>query len=89
MGMEVLIYDDGQVVGVASETRLEDAASLAAFQLVVEACRRVWGADETVAAWLTGRNSFLGGARPVDVLRLEGVSRVLDALEQEAAGSYA
>ena len=31
--------------------------------------------------WWYGHDSYLGGARPIDVLRLRGVSEVLDALD--------
>ena len=31
--------------------------------------------------WWFGHDSYLGGARPIDVLRLRGVSEVLDALD--------
>lgn len=32
-------------------------------------------------SWLVGCNSYLEGARPIDVLRLRGVQSVLDALD--------
>ena len=32
-------------------------------------------------SWLVGSNSYLEGARPIDVLRLRGVQPVLDALD--------
>ena len=31
--------------------------------------------------WLVGHDSYLEGARPIEVLRLRGVQRVLDALD--------
>jgi len=36
---------------------------------------------EIAAGWLFGHDSYLGGARPIDVLRLRGVQDVLDALD--------
>ena len=50
--------------------------------------RMLWGKDAALA-WLTGNNAFLGGARPVDVLRSRGTRDVLDALDAELAGSFA
>jgi uncharacterized protein (DUF2384 family) len=39
--------------------------------------------------WLSAPNAFLEGARPVDVLRLEGPGRVVGAIDATIAGSYA
>ena len=39
--------------------------------------------------WFSSSNAFLNGARPRDVLSLEGPTRVIEAFESEAAGSYA
>ncbi len=38
--------------------------------------------------WLVGANSYLDGARPIDVLRVRGSSEVLDALDAAAAGAF-
>jgi len=44
----------------------------------------------TVAeVWLHSPNAFLGGARPLDVLLIEGLTPVLAAIDATAAGSYA
>lgn len=43
---------------------------------------------EVVRAWLTGPNSFLEGARPIDVLRTRGVGDVLEALEAETQMAF-
>ena len=40
-------------------------------------------------SWFIGRNSFLGGARPIDVVRTGGVAQVLTALEAESSGAFA
>lgn len=37
-------------------------------------------------SWLTGTNSYLEGARPIDVLLSRGSSEVLDALDATEAG---
>lgn len=46
-------------------------------------------APSVVLSWLTGSNSFLDGARPIDVLRTRGSAEVIIALDAEMAGSYA
>lgn len=46
------------------------------------------GADMTIS-WLNGSNAFLDGARPIDVLRSQGSSEVVDALDAEMSGAYA
>jgi uncharacterized protein (DUF2384 family) len=46
-------------------------------------------APKTALLWLTGANSFLEGARPIDVLRTRGSSEVINALDSEMAGSFA
>lgn len=42
-----------------------------------------------VTSWLYGSNAFLEGARPVDVVKLQGATPVIAALDQELAGGYA
>lgn len=42
----------------------------------------------TFRDWFEASNPFLNGARPADVLRMEGPGRVVDALGSEAAGSF-
>jgi hypothetical protein len=39
--------------------------------------------------WLTGANPHLGGARPIDVLKLRGAAAVLPAIDALAAGAFA
>lgn len=48
----------------------------------------VWN-PELVMPWLHSPNSFLAGARPIDVLRLRGPEELIGALNAEYAGSYA
>ena len=38
-------------------------------------------APEIARAWLVGHDSYLEGARPIDVLQLRGVQKVLGALD--------
>ncbi len=44
---------------------------------------------ELAGVWLVSPNAHLGGARPVDVLRIEGYRRVADAVQAYAEGAYA
>ncbi len=44
---------------------------------------------ESAALWLTGSEPLLGGARPIDVLALEGAAPVIRALDGIAQGAYA
>ncbi|SRR5579884_1538269 len=44
---------------------------------------------EAAAMWLTGSEPLLGGARPIDVLALEGAAPVIRAIDGIAAGVYA
>jgi hypothetical protein len=39
--------------------------------------------------WLVSPNVFLNGGRPVDVFRIEGHRRVVDAIQAYAEGAYA
>lgn len=39
--------------------------------------------------WLVGTEPLLGGARPIDVLRLRGSREVIDALDAVTSGAYA
>jgi uncharacterized protein (DUF2384 family) len=48
----------------------------------------VWTPDVAVD-WLTGSNSYLDGARPIDVLRVRGSAEVLEALDAAASGAFA
>jgi uncharacterized protein (DUF2384 family) len=49
---------------------------------------RVYG-REPAAMWLTGSEPLLGGARPIDVLAIEGAAPVIRAIDGIAAGAYA
>ncbi len=46
--------------------------------------------DKSLAqGWLTSSNGFLDGARPIDVILTKGSSEVIDAIEAEAAETFA
>ena len=44
---------------------------------------------EAAALWLSGAEPLLGGARPIDVLALEGAAPVVQAIDGLSAGAYA
>ena|SRR5581483_5760853 len=44
---------------------------------------------EAAAMWLTGSEPLLGGARPIDILALEGAAPVIRAIDGIAQGAYA
>lgn len=44
---------------------------------------------DQVGLWLTGPNPHLGGARPVDALRLRGAVAVLPAIDALSVGAFA
>jgi uncharacterized protein (DUF2384 family) len=49
---------------------------------------RVYG-REAAAMWLVGSEPLLGGARPIDILVLEGAAPVIRAIDGIAEGAYA
>lgn len=55
---------------------------------VLARARLVW-AEPAASTWMVSVNAHLGGARPVDVLRLNGPGPVLDALDAGVWGGAA
>lgn len=55
---------------------------------VLARVRLVW-AEPAATTWMASANAHLAGARPVDVLRLQGVGPVLDALDAAMWGGAA
>jgi uncharacterized protein (DUF2384 family) len=49
---------------------------------------RVYG-REAAALWLVGSEPLLGGARPIDILVMEGAAPVIRAIDGIAEGAYA
>lgn len=65
-----------------------NARTLVDLDHVIARIQLLW-APSMVTPWLKASNAFLDGARPIDVLRVEGTSRVLEALDAEASGVFA
>jgi uncharacterized protein (DUF2384 family) len=57
-------------------------------ELVMASLLRLYSA-ETAEAWLRGLNPYLGGRRPIDLVRAGRTVELLGALAQERAGSFA
>lgn len=55
---------------------------------VLARVRLVWG-EQAALTWMDSANAHLGGARPIEVLRSEGVGPVLLALDAGTWGSGA
>lgn len=56
-------------------------------EIVRDALRAIW-VDTVIERWLVGRNAFLDGARPIDLLTANDLPQVMDAVRQEIAGGY-
>lgn len=54
-------------------------------EAVQERLSALW-TDPAIDVWLTSANAHLDGARPVDVLALNGLEAVMEAIEIEVAG---
>ena len=52
---------------------------------VIARARLIWG-ESAAATWLVSANSYLDGARPIDVLQISGPAPVLEALDAETWG---
>ena len=66
----------------------ENARLIVDLDHVIARASLLWQ-PSVISSWLNGSNAFLGGARPIDVLRTTGSAPVIDALDQELAGGYA
>ncbi|MFT4398407.1 antitoxin Xre/MbcA/ParS toxin-binding domain-containing protein [Gordonia lacunae] len=63
-------------------------SALIDLEAILARARLIWGPN-AARIWLESPNAFLGGARPLDVLRLEGSAPVLQALDAETWGGAA
>lgn len=68
--------------GIESQRRIHD------LEYVWSRLTMVW-VDEVARVWLESANAHLDGARPIDVLILEGPAPVIEAIDAQLAGSYA
>lgn len=66
----------------------ENARTIIDLDHVVARAGLLWK-PEVITTWLHGSNAFLDGARPIDVIKTGGSTPVIEALDQELAGSYA
>lgn len=64
------------------------APALIDLEHVYARARLVWG-EEAAQIWLESPNSYLDGARPLDVLYIDGPGRVLESLDAEMWGGAA
>tara|TARA_R110002020_G_scaffold152794_9_gene331470 strand:- start:93457 stop:93930 length:474 start_codon:yes stop_codon:yes gene_type:complete len=71
----------------AESPSADTGAFLVDLDHVIARASLVWG-GEVSKRWLVGSEPFLGGARPIDVLRQYGSRDVIDALDAVTAGSY-
>ena len=55
-------------------------------EAVRERLSALW-TDPAIEIWLTSANAHLDGARPIDVLSLNGTEPVMEAIEIEVAGA--
>lgn len=66
----------------------EVAARMLDLEHVMALAMQAWE-PEVANDWLQAPNGFLGGAVPLDVLRVRGSAEVIDALKATISGSYA
>jgi uncharacterized protein (DUF2384 family) len=57
-------------------------------ELVMSSLLRLYS-PEAAGLWLRGVNPYLGGRRPIDLVRTGRAPELLDAIAQERAGSFA
>lgn len=67
---------------------LENARAIIDLDHVIARAGLLWK-PSVITLWLSGRNSFLEGARPIDVIKTQGAVPVIEALDQELSGAYA
>ncbi|MBD7994653.1 DUF2384 domain-containing protein [Arthrobacter sp. Sa2CUA1] len=54
---------------------------------VMARARMIWSRDAALQ-WLQGSNSYLDGARPIDVLKTRGSAEVIAALDAAQSGAF-
>lgn len=63
------------------------ARNIVDLDAVITRANLIWE-PEVANTWLISANSYLDGARPIDVLQTRGVSEVLEALDAAEAGAF-
>jgi uncharacterized protein (DUF2384 family) len=66
----------------------EVASRLLELDYVMAFALQAWH-PSVAMSWMDGSNGFLGGARPIDVLRVRGAAEVVDALKATLSGAIA
>ncbi|WP_022868184.1 transcriptional regulator [Schaalia vaccimaxillae] len=57
-------------------------------EFIIARARMVWD-ENTVVDWLSGSNAFLSGASPLEMIRRDRTSEVLEAIVADEIGVYA
>ncbi len=81
---------DGAVFGQDAARLGRDlvAQGIASYaEAVRERLSALW-TDPPIEVWLTSTNAHLDGARPLDVVALNGPGPVMEAIEIEVAGGF-
>lgn len=76
------------VSGAAESIDIEMGRRIVDLHDVLTRILRVYG-REAAAMWLVGSEPLLTGARPIDVLAIEGAAPVIRAIDGIAQGAYA
>lgn len=71
----------------AEHPSAENARLVVDVDHVVARASLIWPRDVALA-WMEGTNSYLDGARPIDVLKTRGSSEVIAALDSAMAGNF-
>lgn len=65
-----------------------NARTIVDLDFLIARASLVW--DPTVIpVWLTSPNAFLGGAKPIDSVKIDGFGPALQALDAEQSGAFA
>ena len=76
-------WSEGQM-----EPSVEPARMVIDLEFIIARASIVWD-DEVIRDWLEGHNVFLGGAKPLDMVRRGRTSEVLGAITGHEAGVFA
>ncbi|MGP5710252.1 hypothetical protein ACTXPC_17795 [Brachybacterium alimentarium] len=76
-------WSEGQM-----KSSVEAARMVIDLEFIIARASMVWD-DEVIQDWLEGHNAFLGGAKPLDMVRRGRTSEVLGAISGDEAGVFA